>query len=279
MDQVPAPNTVCYRHPGRPTRLRCSECGRSICVECSNDAAVGQKCPDCAVPRGRNRVITARNITHADRRTTPLTMTLIAINVGIWLLGTLVPDLGDRMLQNGAQWRFYIEQGEWWRGFTAMFLHAGGFTHILFNTWALWVFGPALERRWGTIPFGTLYLAAGLSGGALFHALGDTSPAVGASGAIFGLFGALLLGTYRQRHTAMGRTVFNQLGILLAINLALPIIIPRIAWEAHVGGLIAGVIITFAWERLPSRGPGIWMQRAIVALSVATAAVLMLVLL
>ena len=60
---------------------------------------------------------------------------------------------------------------------------------------------------------------------------------------------------------------------------ALPIIIPRIAWEAHVGGLIAGVIITFAWERLPSRGPGVWMQRAIVALSVATAAVLMLILL
>jgi len=279
MDQVPTPTDVCYRHPDLPTRLGCSECGRRICVQCSHDAAVGQKCPDCARPKGRNRMITARSLTHTDRHTTPLTMALIAVNVGIWLLGQLVPDLGDRMLENGAQWRPLVEQGEWWRGFTAMFLHADGFTHILFNTWALWVFGPSLERRWGTVPFGALYLAAGLSGAALFHALGNNSPAVGASGAIFGLFGALLLGTYRQRHTTIGRAAFNQLGILLAINLALPIIVPRIAWEAHVGGLIAGVIITIAWERLSPRESGLLVQRIIVAMSVATVAVLMLILL
>jgi membrane associated rhomboid family serine protease len=278
MDSEPQATVVCYRHPDRATRLACSECERPICVECSLDAAVGQKCPECSVNRGRARVIQARSMTHMDRRTTPVALALIVVNVGVFLVGMVSPELEQDMFREGAQWRRFIEAGDWWRPFTAMFLHSG-ITHILFNMWALWLFGPTLERRYGSAAFAGLYLAAGLNGGALFHAFGNNNPAVGASGAIFGLFGALLVASYRQRHTMAGRAVFNQLSILLIINLALPFMFPRIAWEAHVGGLLAGLVIAWAWDRLPHDAPGALIQRAVIAFAVAAAAVTLILLL
>ena len=263
---------VCFRHPDRVTRLSCSECGRSICAECSLDAAVGQRCPVCASPEKRTRVVTTRSIAHADLRTTPITLILIGINVAIFLLGSILPDFDHTEMRiRYAQWLPAIEAGEWWRGFTAMFLH-GSVYHLLFNMWALWLFGPALERRFGSIPFIGLYVAAGLSGSALFHGLGSIALAVGASGAIFGLFGAMLLNSYRQRHTRVGQAIFNQLVLLLGINLLLPFIVPRIAWEAHIGGLIAGAAIAYAWERIPRRGPGVVARLTLVAVAVAAAA-------
>jgi membrane associated rhomboid family serine protease len=236
------------------------------------DASVGQKCPECATPVGRNRVIQARNIRRVDRSTTPVTWALIGINAAIFLLGLASADLDRELFINGAQWRPAIEAGEWWRVFTSMFLHAD-ITHILFNMWALYLFGPALERRFGSSSFAALYVAAGLGGGSLYHAVGRLEPAVGASGAIFGLFGALIAATYRQRHTAAGRAVFNQLGLLLVINLSLPLLIPRIAWEAHLGGLMAGLAIAAAWDKISHAQRGSATQRVIVAGAVAIAAV------
>ena len=267
---------VCFRHPDRVTRLSCSNCGRSICAECSHDAAVGQQCPVCAGPRQGTRVVTPRSIKHADLHSTPLTLILIGINVAIFLLGSILPDFDHTEMRiRFAQWAPLIEQGEWWRGITAMFLH-GSVMHLVFNMWALWLFGPALERRFGSLPFGALYLAAGLNGAALFHGLGSPALAVGASGAIFGLFGALLLNAYRQRHTRMGQAIFSQLLLLLGINLMLPFVVNGIAWEAHVGGLVAGAAIAFAWERLPERGRGVVIQRTVIALAVAAAALAVL---
>jgi membrane associated rhomboid family serine protease len=266
--------THCYRHPDRATRLSCTECGRPICVECSNDAAVGQKCPECARPIGRNRVIHARSMRHVDRITTPVTWGLIAINVAIFVLGMLSTELDRQLFVNGAQYRPAIEAGEWWRVFTSMFLHVD-VAHILFNMWALYLFGPALERRFGSTSFATLYLATGLGGASLYYAVGRFEPAIGASGAIFGLMGALLAATYRQRHTAAGRAVFGQLMLLLGINLVLPFIIPNIAWEAHVGGLVAGIAIAAAWDRLPHGRKGAATQRVIIAGGAAIAALLL----
>lgn len=268
---------ACYRHPDRPTRLSCSSCGRPICAGCSHDAAVGQKCPACVTPEGRTRVVTPGAITHTDRHTTPLTIVLIALNCAVWAIGTLAPDIGNRLFVEGAQWRPAIAAGEWWRGLSAMFLHATSPFHIMFNMWALWVFGPTLERRWGTLPFGALYLAGGLGGSALFFALGSTNPAVGASGAIFGLLGAVLVASYRQRHTGPGRAVFTQLTILLAINLMLPLISPRIAWEAHLGGLATGIAVAFAWERLAAGGRHHVMRRALIGLGPAAVALTVLI--
>jgi membrane associated rhomboid family serine protease len=263
--------TVCYRHPDRPTRLSCSECGRLICAECSRDAAVGQKCPECTTPEQRTRVIAARTLSHVDRSATPVTWALIALNVAIFLVGQFFPAFGDRILRNGAQWPQRIDQGEWWRLFTAMFLH-GGIAHILFNMYALWMFGPVLERRFGSLSYASLYLAGGVAGGMLYQILGTNDLAVGASGAIFGLFGALLAASYRQRHTRAGATVFGQLLLLLTINLALPLFVPNIAWQAHAGGLVAGVIIAAAWDHMPLRGNGAAWRRTAVAVLVGAAA-------
>lgn len=261
----------CYRHPDRATRISCSECGRPICVDCSHDAVVGQKCPECAAPIGRNRVIDARTIRRVDRSTTPVTFGLIAINVVIFLIGQADPTTGNRIFFDFAQYKPLIDQGEVWRAFTAMFLHAN-LTHVLFNMWALYLFGPSLERRFGSLSFVSLYLAAGLGGAALYDGVGRLDPAVGASGAIFGLMGALIAATYRQRHTPAGRAVFSQLMMLLAINLGLPLIIPNIAWEAHVGGLVAGLAISAAWDRIPHARPGAATKRVIIALAIAAVA-------
>ena len=263
--------SYCYRHPNRATRLACSECGRPICVECSRDAAVGQKCPECAKPIGRNRVIDARTIRRVDRATTPVTWGLIAINVAIYLIGRIDPATGREIFINAAQYKPLIDDGEIWRIFTAMFLHAN-LTHVLFNMWALYLFGPALERRFGSVSFGAIYLATGLGGGALYHSVGRLDPAVGASGAIFGLMGALLAATYQQRHTPAGRAVFSQLMLLLVINLTLPFVIPNIAWEAHVGGLVVGVAISAAWDKIPHGQPGAALQRVIIASTVSIVA-------
>lgn len=270
--------TYCYRHPERATRLSCTECGRPICVDCSRDAAVGQKCPECAAPIGRGRVIQARNIRQMDRTTTPITYALIVINAAIFLIGFISDQTRVEIFVNASQWRPAIEDGEIWRIFTAMFLHAN-LTHVLFNMWALYLFGPALERRFGSSSFAALYVASGLAGGSLYHAVGRIEPAVGASGAIFGLFGALLAATYRQRHTMAGRAVFSQLMLLLVINLSLPLIVSSIAWEAHLGGLVAGVSIAAAWDRIRQTGQAAATQRVIIGLLVAAVAFAMVLIL
>ncbi len=205
------------------------------------------------------------------RSGSPITYVLIAINVLVFFAGELDPSLGRRMLLEGAHLPALISAGEWWRAFTAIFLH-GGITHVLFNMWALYIFGPALEHRFGSVSFASLYLASGLGGSALYQAVGRDVFAVGASGAIFGLMGALLASAYRQRFSPAGRAVFSQLLLLLGINLALPLIVPNIAWEAHVGGLVAGVVIAGAWDHLPIAGPGAVARRVSVAASVAIVA-------
>jgi len=213
-------------------------------------------------------VITSASMRSMARRTAPVTYALIAINVAVFVIGQASTDLGNRLFQDGAQYRPYILAGEWWRVFTAMFLHAN-LMHVGFNMWALFLFGPALERRFGSVSFSALYLASGLGGGALYHLVGRMEPAIGASGAIFGLFGALIAATYRQRHTPAGRAVFTQLVMLLALNLAIPLIVPNVAWEAHVGGLAAGLAIAAAWDRLPLEGPGAARRRVAIAIVVA----------
>jgi membrane associated rhomboid family serine protease len=262
----PASPQACYRHPDRPTRLACSQCGRLICVECSRDAVVGQKCPECTTPEHRTRVIPARAIT-TGRRAAPVTWALIGINILIFAATHLSSGFGDEVYARGAQHPVLVDAGEWWRLLTAMFLHSG-VLHLLFNMYALWLFGPVLERRFGGVSYAALYLAGGVGGGMLYQLLAADGWAVSASGAIFGLLGALLAASYRQRHTRAGAAVFGQLGVLLAINLALPLFMRNIAWQAHVGGLIAGIIIAFAWDHMPLAGRAAVVRRVAVAVAV-----------
>ncbi len=280
---------VCYRHPDRPTRLACSECERPICVECSTDAAVGQKCPDHARVEGRHRVVDARRTTgrFANLDGAPFSKWTMFVTVGIYVIGFLVPAIADWMagtrvpgglIPNGnlEHNNAALADGEVWRMVTHALLHSRtSLMHILFNMYALYVFGPALERRVGSLPFAGLYLASAASGSAAAFFLGEPNMiAVGASGAIFGLFGAWLYVSWRLRNTIAGRAQFNQLAVLLAINLALPLFIPFIAWEAHVGGLVGGMAVAWGWSTFAVGSSNPEQRRVIVAGALLAATVL-----
>ncbi len=259
---------VCYRHPDRPTYLSCSECGRPICPDCSHDAPVGQKCPEC-VRAGQQRIVNARTITQGPTyRTSPVVFSLIAINVVIYFIGLTSAQTELRMLQNYAAWGPAIEAGEWWRGLTAAFLH-GGTMHILFNMYFLYIFGPRLERQVGSVAFSGIYLASAAGGSLASFLFGPPNTfSVGASGALFGLFGAWLYAAYRQRGSAAGSAMFNQLGAILLINMALPLFIRNIDWRAHLGGLAVGVLVAFLWEQIASGRDNARQMRAAIAFAV-----------
>ncbi len=271
---------VCYRHPDRPTYLACSECGRSICPDCSHDAPVGQKCPECVREAGRQRVVNARAINAGPSfQTNPVVFSLIAINVVIYLLGLASSSLRFDLLVNFAASSRAFEAGEWWRGLTAAFLH-GGTMHILFNMYFLYIFGPRLEQQVGSVAFSGIYLSSAAGGTFLSFLFGPPNVlSVGASGALFGLFGAWLYAAYRQRGSAAGSAMLNQLGGILLINMALPLFIPRIDWRGHLGGLITGVVVAFLWERIASGRPNARALRsatgfAVLVLLIALMAVL-----
>lgn len=200
-----------------------------------------------------------------------MTTTLIAIAVLFYLAGSL-GGLRLQLLENFAQINFLVAEGEWWRIFTPILLHAEGLMHILFNMWALWVLGPQIERGVGKWPFLGLYLASAGMGGAFYYFLGPPNAiAVGASGAIFGLFGVWLNWAVHRRNTAMGRMLLRQIGFLLLLNAALPFILGGIAWEAHLGGLIGGFVIGEMWSRIS--GSRAQAQRIAVTVAVALLAV------
>lgn len=187
------------------------------------------------------------------RRAAPFTYGMIGLCVAIFVSGLFVPPIGDATFQLGAQANVLVAEGQWWRILTAALLHSRGFfLHILFNMYVLYLLGPPLERDSGTPAFALMYAACAAWGGAAYYIWGLVTDslggsAVGASGAIFGLFGAWVAVSWRGRHTAQGAAQLRQFGILLAINLALPFVFGGIAWQAHVGGLIAGALIALAW--------------------------------
>jgi len=257
---------VCYRHPDRHTLLQCSRCGRPICASCSIDATVGQRCPECIREEGVQKVIRPVRRPGSATIGAPATRVFVALSVFFYLVSSF-GTFGDEIVVALRQDNLAITAGEWWRIFTVVLLH-GSITHILFNMWALWVLGPQVERGVGTWPFVSLYLAAaGMGGVAAYYFGGPTDLGVGASGAIFGLFGIWLSWALHRRNTAYGRAVLNQLGFLLLINAALPFIFPGISWQAHLGGLITGLVIGEVWSKI--QGPKAERLRTAVGFLVA----------
>ena len=265
----PRDSTRCYRHPGRNTSLRCSRCDRPICPSCSHESPVGQRCPECIRGTGATRVVTAHRLSTGI---TPAVIAIIVLSVVAYLMQRQNP----QFTIDYAHITEFVRHGDWWRVITAAFLHSrSSVLHIVFNMYALYLFGPRLERQVGTVAFVGLYLASAIAGGVAFQYLSDGG-AVGASGAIFGLFGAVLIGTYPVRHTLHGGAQFRRLLLLLAINLALPLLVRGIAWEAHIGGLVAGMIIVLIWQRIPP-GPRAPLLRALTVYGLGVLALLAIV--
>ncbi len=198
----------------------------------------------------------------------PATLTFIAVAVIFYLLDAF--GIVEGLVPRFAQINVLVEEGEWWRIFTVVLLH-GSITHILFNMWALWALGPQIERGVGTWPFISLFLASAGVGGVFAFYLGDINDiAIGASGAIFGLFGIWLSWALHRRNTAQGRALLSQMMFLLVINAAIPFVIRNISWQAHLGGLIAGFVIGEIWSRI--RGPNAEAMRAAVGFAIAALA-------
>jgi rhomboid protease GluP len=176
---------------------------------------------------------------------------LLAINVIMYGISVL---LGSRVGWNGAlfllgaKWNQAIDAGEWWRLFTPMVLH-GNLTHLLFNSWALYALGTEAEQVYGTPRFLTLYLLSGLAGSIASYVFNPDALSVGASGAIFGLLGALAAFAFTSRSFVgweASKMQLGQMATLAAINLAFGFVVPNIDNSAHIGGLIVGGIAGLA---------------------------------
>lgn len=231
----------CYRHPGRPSYILCQRCGRTICPDCQTQAAVGVICPECMQEQRRNAPRTKSAVlTRLTGSGAPVvTYGIIAVTLFVFVL-QLIPGLGvtDRLFYAGAF--SYPALFEPWRMLTSVFLHSTGFIfHVLLNMYMLWIFGPQLEAMLGRWRFLALYLLSGWAGslGVLFLA-DPRVGVVGASGAIFGLVGAMLV---IQRRLGGNST---QLLVLLGINFVIGFLPgANISWQAHLGGLIGGAIV------------------------------------
>jgi membrane associated rhomboid family serine protease len=248
----------CFRHGDRETYISCQRCRRPICPECMNDASVGFHCPVCVAEAAKS-VRKPRTMAGGlvPARIGALTWVIVGINAVIFLLAQARDDVGYSVLGNqlamlggttftqSGDVLTGVADGGVWRLLTSVFLHEQ-VLHILFNMYALTIFGPMLEQALGRIRFLALYLTAGLAGSVLVYCL--TAPnvfTVGASGAIYGLFGATFAVFARRGLELQG------LFVLMAINLAITFLVPNISWQGHIGGLIAGLVLGLALAYAP----------------------------
>jgi membrane associated rhomboid family serine protease len=253
----------CYRHPDRETFVKCQRCGRPICGECQTLAPVGVHCPEC-VRESRGSASSAprplgRRFANAVRPSSGravVTYTIIALCLVIYVIQFLSHDA----VTNALIYVPDVTVAQPWRMLTSLFMHESPL-HVLLNMYSLWLVGPALERMLGRIRFLALYLISGFGGSVGVLLLAPHNEAVlGASGAIFGLFGAYFLVARRLGGNA------TQFLVVIVINLVIGFI-PGfgIAWQAHVGGLITGLAIAFVYleTRSPARR---WAQILLTAL-------------
>lgn len=170
----------------------------------------------------------------------PVISVLISMNLVVYLLG-LIPGIGNNLYALGIAYNYSISQGEYWRLITAMFLH-GGFLHLLFNMFGLYVFGPELEQLAGKLRFFSIYFISGLLANVATYVVEPLNYAsLGASGAIFGIFGAYLALVY---HTRKILPQLKQLIIpLVAISVIMTFVQSNINITAHLVGLAVGFIL------------------------------------
>jgi membrane associated rhomboid family serine protease len=270
---------ACKRHPDVQTGLRCVRCGDPICPDCMRPAAVGYQCPDCA--RGsRQEVHQPGRRIGSSAAGLSITNVLIAICVGVYVIGVALSGAGSViegatekvMVRLGAEQPFLVASGQYWRLFTSIFLHFG-ILHLALNMYALFIIGNVVESELGRIRYLALFLVTGWFSSAIAYWLTPPLVAVqggltlqisaGASGAIFGLFGVFLAYNYRRRHLAFYANRMRQMLMLIVLNIVFTFAIPGISWQAHVGGLVAGLIAGYA--ALDGFGPRISRTVALVA--------------
>lgn len=207
-------------------------------------APVGFQCPEC-VARGQAQTREPKTVFGGKLTTSnTVTMTLIGMSVAVFVVQFLVGV--NAVASSWGLWPAAVAvNSEWYRLLTSVFLH-GSWLHLLFNMYVLFVLGPPLERLLGHVRFLALYLIAGLGGAVAsfgFSAINTVS--VGASGAIFGLMGALVVA---GRHM---KADITQVLVLIGINVVIGFLAPGIDWRAHFGGLVVGAAVAFVFSKAP----------------------------
>lgn len=207
-------------------------------------APVGYHCPSC-VEEARRRVPPVRTSLGAvaPRHPRRVTTVLVGVNVAVYVLSLLSAGLVVQFGMAGVA----VATGEWWRLVTAAFLHAS-LWHVGLNMLALWILGGVLEPLLGRARFLTVYLLSALGGASASYLFNDPRVlSVGASGAVFGLLGAILVALRRLNRDVSGVVA------LLMINVVLGFVVPNIDWRAHLGGFLVGVVVTAAFVYAPRR--------------------------
>ena len=259
-----AATPVCYRHPDRETWIRCQRCDRPICPDCMKSAAVGFQCPSC-VKEGARTTRTGRLPYGGSHSANPAltSIVLIAVNVAVWLSIRANSALVDRLAllpsgrcaagrgyypgateascagAPGAHWVSGVADGAFWQLGTSVFSHVE-VLHIAFNMLALYFLGPQLEAILGRARFLGVYLLSGLaSSTAVMWLSSEHTQTLGASGAIFGLMGALLVVGLK-----VGANV-QQLVFWIGLNVVFTVTASSyVSWQGHLGGLVGGALLT-----------------------------------
>lgn len=252
MDQA----VCCYRHPDRETGIRCTRCERPICPECMVNASVGFQCPEC-VNEANRHTAAPRTVAGGTVAADPFLITkiLIGLNIAVFLLvkavgDRLVGDLGLYAVCGNDPFGQYscigVAEGpdQWYRLITSAFLHQQ-YWHIGFNMLSLWWIGAPLERMLGRSRYVGLYVVSALGGSAAVLLLSPSSLILGASGAVYGLFGATAVYMRRMRYD------MRPILILLAFNIVFSFTWADVSWQGHMGGLIAGTVIAIGMAYAP----------------------------
>jgi membrane associated rhomboid family serine protease len=252
--QSQAPPPVCYRHPGRPTYVSCVRCGRPACPDCLRPAAVGHQCVDCIRSGNSGVRRAAGRFGGSVPASARVTWVLVGLNLLLYVVllahASLATDWSMLAIARTPSGQIVgVAAGQWYRVLTSAFLPGTGGLGILdiaFNMWALLIVGPALERVLGSVRYLTVYIVSAIGGSVAYFFLAPANQqALGASGAIFGLFGGWFVLSRRLGLDS------RQVVFLIVANLAIGFVVPYIAWQAHVGGLIAGAALTAAYAYAP----------------------------
>ncbi|KAA9166726.1 rhomboid family intramembrane serine protease [Amycolatopsis acidicola] len=289
MTQPPHPQTPptsalpgCWWHPTRQTGLSCVRCGRPACPDCLREASVGAQCIDCvqagrkqerAQQRSRPIPAGARTVAGAKLSTNlAVTPTLIALNVLVYVFTafqakSVMDNDTATVFRDWVLWpRAVAGESEWWRLFTSGFLHYG-LLHIAVNMFSLWILGRDMEILLGKVRFAAVYLLSLFGGGVSVYLFDDSNRATaGASGAIYGLLGGILIAVIRLRlnpAAAIGTIVLN---IVISVS------VPNISLLGHFGGFVVGALVTAAMVYAPAKNRVAWQSAAVAVVLVALVA-------
>ncbi|MCR2824805.1 rhomboid family intramembrane serine protease [Microbacterium sp. zg.Y909] len=258
------PENFCYRHPDRQSFVLCQRCLRTICPECQTQMPVGVICPECLRDQQKaaklTRMPSRRAVTRDPR---PLVTYALIILTSITYVLAQLPVVGGYVSSYLAFNSAFVLPSpafQPWRLLTVTLVHAS-LWHVALNMLALWALGRSLEPLLGRARFLALYLLSALGGSVLVALLAPGTWVVGASGAVWGLLGAMFV---IGRHLGANVTA---IAVLLGLNLVITFLPGSgISWQAHIGGGLVGALVGMIFARTRAerqRQQQIWLLVAV----------------